>query len=182
MDIAPLTLDGLPVFTPLFGFSNITAPELQVEVHQFEEGNQLFSRKVIKRANVSPMTLTRGATFVDSDFWRWTMASLYGDTKVLFGLPKIGGSSPRRDLLLIHFFSRNPFPGNAASGVVENAVNQSIGPFEFLGRIPARAFLLQGCIPTRYKTGGDFDARSGEVSLMELDIEVERFEQISLTA
>jgi hypothetical protein len=48
--------------------------------------------------------------------------------------------------------------------------------------VPARAFLLQGCVPTRYKTGSDFDANSSDISIQELEIAVESFEEISLAA
>jgi hypothetical protein len=49
-------------------------------------------------------------------------------------------------------------------------------------QVPARAFLLRGCVPTRYKTGSDFDASSGSISIQELEIAVESFEEISLAA
>jgi hypothetical protein len=49
-------------------------------------------------------------------------------------------------------------------------------------QVPARAFLLRGCIPTRYKTGSDFDANSGQISVQELEFAVESFEEISLFA
>lgn len=49
-------------------------------------------------------------------------------------------------------------------------------------QVPARAFLLKGCIPTRYKTGSDFDANSGQISVQELEFAIESFEEISLFA
>jgi hypothetical protein len=53
-------------------------------------------------------------------------------------------------------------------------------PLTHAVRMPARAWLLKGCLPKRYKAGTDFEASSGEVSIMELEVEVERFEEYSL--
>lgn len=55
-----------------------------------------------------------------------------------------------------------------------------IGPFELAQRVPAKCWLLKGCIPTRYKTTSDFDALSGAVGLAELELALEFFEEISL--
>jgi hypothetical protein len=49
-------------------------------------------------------------------------------------------------------------------------------------KVPARAFLLKNCIPTRYKSGSDFDATSGQISIQEMDIQPELIEEISLGA
>ena len=48
--------------------------------------------------------------------------------------------------------------------------------------MPARAFLLKDCIPTRYKMGSDFDATSGQVSIAELEIHPHYIEEIALAA
>ena len=60
------------------------------------------------------------------------------------------------------------------------AVN--FGPFEFTPRLPAKAWLLHDCIPTRFKSGSDFDAASGDVSIAEIEFAPEMFEEISLTS
>lgn len=184
MDIAPIELAALPIFLPLSGFASITAPEIRAEVETIVEGNWIFPRKVIKSASLSAITLTRGVTFFNSDFWRWIMAAIHGDTEVFqtkrLGL-RIGGPTPRRTLMLIHFFSKLPFGGDNGINPDTPAV-ASVGPFEFMARMPARAFLLTGCIPTRYKTGSDYDARSGDISISELEFEFEGLEEIALSA
>src|ERR1700677_1370562 len=113
MDLAPLEQSALPVFTPLFGFSDITAPELQLEIVNISEGNAYFPKKFVKRGSVSPMTMRRGASFIDSDFWRWTVSALSGNTSITSltnatAPYTIGGATYRRNLILIHFFSRLP--------------------------------------------------------------------------
>ena len=240
MDIGPMEALSLPIFTPLFGFSSITAPEITVETQDIVEGNWLYSTKVVKRASVGTFSCTRGATFFDSDFYRWVQAAVHGDTEFfqskgygaaiglataqgvasaaagtavgalggLFGFPRIGGPSYRRDLLLVQTFARsqgtalggsealseiNSQIANLGIGLVSLVATGSIatglanGAAAFAGEgafagIPARAWMLRGCIPTRYKASADFDATSSEVSMMELDFEVDHFEEISLSA
>lgn len=57
-----------------------------------------------------------------------------------------------------------------------------IGPFKFATRIPARAWLLRDCLPTRYKAASDFDASVGAISLQELEVQPESIEEFSLGA
>lgn len=219
-DIGPLNTLSLPVLTPVFGFSQITAPEIAIEIETFKEGNWMFDRKVVKSGSVTPITLSRGVTLFESDFANWAKAALFGDTSQFSSvIPalNVGGPTYRRTLMLIHFFQRttsNPpkgGDGNGPSGAgdAERAALLGVGvgasdalaglalggllfgltrglngllgtPFEFAARIPARAYILYGCIPSRYKAGSDFDATSGDMSIQELELQVEMMEQISL--
>jgi hypothetical protein len=207
-DVAPIDTLALPIFTPLSGFATVSAPEITLETQEIKEANWPFKRHSIKGADVSPITLTKGVTFHNSDFWRWLIASVMGDTEWQLKIPfippsRIGGPTPRRQLVLVHFFARNPFGSlaNAAAAIVggqfESTIATALNPgslptaaasligqfgFDVVARIPARAYVLHGCLPTRYKTGSDFDARSGEVSIAELDIKPELVEEISLTS
>lgn len=229
-EAAPVDPLALPMLTPLFGFSSVTAPEIQTEVEEISEANWYFKKKVIKGASASNITLERGITFYDSDFWRWMIASLTGDlSRARFDLPlpvpasiDIGGVTPRRSLLLVHFMTRLPgrLPdgsdiliqsgleasaaalgssteagGNsaqaaaaglglgAARGLAFSALGKLLGSaFEFAVRLPAKAWLLHGCIPVRYKAATDFDAKSSEVSIQQLELAVEMVEEISLAA
>ena len=170
------------------------------------------------------MTLTRGVTFFDSDFWRWMIASVTGDPqgfqfRSVGSYVSIGGPTPRRTLVLIQFFARNPIGSTSVTGVAQSALvaanaglitaniptnfgkavvgtlaagsavsgftggfNKALGPFEFTARMPAKAWVLHDCLPTRYKVGGDFDAQASDVSLQEIEIVPEMIEELSLTA
>ena len=216
LDIAPIEGASLPIFNPISGFSSITAPGMTLETYEVNEGNGLFHKNVIRKGSIEPMTLTRGVTFWDSDFYRWSVAGLTGDPTGFqtrnIPLLSIGGVTPRRNLMLVHFFAR--YPGLIAAGLsagvmaggipsvgalgagvsiglsaginVAGAVAASalgtlgIGPFEFAPRIPAKAWLLHDCIPTRFKSGSDFDAASGDISIAEIEIQPEMIEEISL--
>lgn len=236
MDVAPIEPLALPIFTPLLGFSAITSPEMTTDVFEVNEANWYFSKKVLKKAAASNMTLTRASSWMDGDFYAWMMAGLTGYTGGQGGpdqIPsgagfaaaqqvaplssslQIGGPTPRRDLLLIHFLSRSPIPapgheiaaaagllavqgiaaangglsvagglaaagGLALAGAAAAGFGASFGPVEFAPRLPAKAWMLYGCVPTRYKAGSDFDATSSAVSLMELEVAVEYWDEISL--
>ena len=131
-DVAPIDAISLPILTPLFGFSSITAPEIQVNTHEITEGNYFFTRKTIKGASVSNITLTRGSAFYDSDFWRWTRAALEGNTQLGNGATgaltggliraQLGGPTPRRTLVLMHFFSKSVVGTALGSGGVGKAL------------------------------------------------------------
>lgn len=220
LDAAPIEPLSLPMLTPLFGFSAITAPEIQVETKEITEGNWYFKRKIVKTADVTPITLERGVTFYDSDFWRWISGAISGTlTNTKIGPVTLGGSlTPRRSLLLVQFMPRPTLTGVA--GLAAGALTQGalatggaalagagssevaaaglttgllggvsaalqgfgIGPFEFTARVPAKAWMLHGCIPTRYKVGLDFDASKATISIQQCEISVEALEEVALVA
>jgi hypothetical protein len=230
-DVAPIEPLALPIFSPLSGFSAITAPEMTIDTYEVKEANWYFNKKVVQSASVASITLSRAAKWFDSDFYSWILTALTGDSggqplaidSSNPGPPSLGqafqrgGPTPRRDLLLIQFLSRTPFPeevsptlaaaaqaalvltvqgvssalGGGAAGVAGAAAgagvagalgagNVGFGLVEFTPRFPAKAWMLYGCIPTRYKVGGDFDASSSDVSIQELEIEYDYFDEISL--
>ena len=129
--------------------------------------------------------------------------------KVANFLTSGGRSSPRRNLLIVQFtninlsnlkasddpmiataqaaglailgaIATNSLGGALGSAALGGAVSVGIGPFQFAKRIPARAWVLQNCLPVRYKSGSDFDASSANVSLQELEVAPESIEELSL--
>jgi len=214
VDVAPISTLALPIFNPFGGFSSISGPEISLTTETINEANWIFDKKVVTGASVGPVTLQRGVTWYDSDFWHWVMASLKGDPEeftagIVPGM-RTGGVTPRRTMMLVHFFSRmmgNPLADPNADlkgtayraglagvgatitgGVAGLSVAGSIGvaagvlgalgfpQFEFAPRIPAKVYILYGCLPSRYKMDGDFDASSGDVSISELEMSVEMVE------
>ena len=215
VDIAPIGALALPVFNPFMGFSTISGPELTVNAETINEANWIFDKKVVTGASCGPITLQRGVTWFDSDFWHWVMASLKGDPEEfsagIVPLLRTGGVTPRRTMMLIHFFNRmignplsdsnrdlkgtvthaaivgagatiggGPVAGLSAAGTLGAAagVMSALGVpnFEFAPRVPAKLYILYGCTPARYKMDGDFDASSGDVSIAELEMNVEMVE------
>lgn len=211
VDVAPVETVGAPLFLPIAGFHSVSMPELTLETQDVMSANSLFHKKTVKKGDVSNITLQRGARFFDSDFWNWAMAALTGDTATPALNFKIGpraggalaGPTPRRNLLLVHFFRNFPLPlgpvpsdaQRVAATVTAGAVTAGLaaaygdaqaalfaaGSFvDAVPKLPARAWLLGGCLPTRYRPGSDFDASSGQISMMELEFAVETMEEVSL--
>lgn len=226
-DVAPVEVLSLPIFHPLSAFSSISSPEINVETTQISEGNWPYTKTVVKGASVGPITMSRGVTFYDSDFWRWVNSAVMGVTggmgvsvgPLAAGIGSVGGATYRRTLLLIHFFRniptrdpnvavgmaagsnvgvtavtgtlvgsassiQNGFMTGAAAGISAGlqVAWGALNPQQFGVKVPARAFLLRNCVPTRYKTGSDFDASSGQVSIQELEVQPEIIEEIALAA
>lgn len=203
MDTAHIGLMQAPIFNPLLGFASISAPALSVETYSIREGNWFLDRHVVQRGSYGTFSVRRAATFYDSDFYQWVMASLSGNVGM-----RVSGVSYRRPLMLIHFFSRNPTggsqtldadsvarakalaitdPSNAGDYRRQQQFNETgiggniaFGPIEFAVRVPAKAFMLKGCVPISWRPGNDFDATDGSVSIAELDFACEMVEEISL--
>jgi phage tail-like protein len=209
------------VFWPLAGFSSITMPEMTIETEEITEGTSNFVHHVLKKASMNALTLTKGVSIFNSDFWRWTVACLLGNnTKQGFaefaaGLAKAAafqGSPPvpgkRRNLMLVHSSGISAeglmlavARGNAADklkavalapalavsaalGKAEEGISKASGGMIELGisSVPGKMYMLFNCLPTRYKPGSDFNAEETAVSIEELDIIFENFEEMAPTA
>jgi len=205
---------GGNAFTPTLGFQGCTSPEITLEMSEIKEGNWFYPHHHIKGATVSPITLSRGIQFFDSDFYKWVLMALQGQGVV------------KRDLLLIHYFAISPLtlaeqavdnpatllnisadvgaagammakivraiPAQAAArlggallgGVAAGAFSKITGvnsPVEFAPRFPAKAWILRGCRPVRWKSTGDFDAMSSDVSVAELEVQPHYIEELAVS-
>ena len=204
----------IPVFTPLFGFSGMTAPKIHAEIETFKDGTYNYSRHVVKGGSVPPVTFTRAASMYDSDFYDWIYYAINGTTLAKSAAGRISESianaipsTVRRTLLLFHF-SRINLASTARSGTAASdqaAINTQavfagialaagggitaaaaigasalgVGPFSFATWMPARAWVLHDCVPVSYSSGSDFNASSGEVSMMTLEVQPEWVEEFS---
>lgn len=199
LDTGPIRRGSLPVLTPLYGFSSISAPSIEAQKEIIRQANSYHGVPVVTGGEEGSITLRRGASFGDIEFYRWILAAITGNpsahpsSAVPFART---GVYLRRNLLLLQFFPRIPFVPNAgtdlntgrnrigSAGGVVGALLESIVPAPFEGgiRIPARGWLLKGCVPVRYRAGSDFDANDASVSLMELELLPEKVEEINLGA
>lgn len=111
------------VLFPAAGFSSITSPELSIETETIVEGTSDFVHTVLKKASTNTITLQKGVTPFNSDFWRWTIACLKGNPTdpsynllaflqdvallaALQGSPPVPGK--RRNMLLLHATGISP--------------------------------------------------------------------------
>ncbi len=100
---------SLPIFTPLFGFSSISAPKIQAEIESFRDGTYNYPRHVVKGGQIPPITFTRAASLYDSDFYDWIYQAIEGQTVAKSLAGRVGGvlgqasGRVRRSLLIFHF-------------------------------------------------------------------------------
>lgn len=161
---------GNPLFTildPALGFSAITSPEVTIEHKEIQPGNWEYKRRAVKTANVSPITMSRGARFYDSDFFVWM-------TNAIKGLQPV-----RRNLVLIHFLGFRPLAQTTGQADKTRYVTE-LGINSIIERMPGRAWFLKGCLPTNYKAGTDFDASSSEVAIQTLEVQPEYIEELTI--
>jgi phage tail-like protein len=100
----------------LFGFSKISAPEINAEVETFKDGTFLYNRTVVKGGSVGSVTFERAASMFDADFYDWIMFTLHGNKdfedggtlgKIASFLTGGGRTTPRRNLLIVQFTNIN---------------------------------------------------------------------------
>ena len=157
------------VFDPVLAFSAITAPEITLELKEVKAGNWEYKRRVVKSADASSINLQRGAQFFDSDFFLWLTNALRGVQPV------------RRNLVLVQFLGHNLVTLNDTTRPGEIEYEGAHPAAAVIAqKIPGRAWMLHGSLPTRYKSGGDFDANSGEVSVQELEVQPEYVEELTV--
>jgi phage tail-like protein len=143
---------------PFFGFASITAPEYTAETTEIKQVNSMFKQYAYTGGSVSPIVLTRGVRGYDDTMWDWMYRAI------------TGLEVTNRHLLLLHFTSINILAG-VTGGWDQSLVEGIELPIEAGMFLPGKAWLLFDSIPTRYKAASDFDAKSGEVSISEIEIQ-----------
>ena len=160
------------VFDPVLGFSSCSMPEINLELREVQPGNWEHKRRVVKKADVGPITLARGARFWDSDFFVWIRNAMRGIQPV------------RRNLVIVQFLGFRPLSQVlAAQGYADggkSVVGPERGTTALVDRFPGRAWWCASCLPTRYKAGSDLDATNSQVSIMELEVQPEHVEELTI--
>lgn len=160
LDILPT--GAYPFFvlgSPLYGFSAITSPEIELQTREIKQVNSMWNGHVYEGGSAGEITLSRGARGNDSTFYDWVKRAIDGFDK------------PNRTLLLIHY---------TRVAIDTPILPSPIDSFQSALRLPGRAWVLWDCLPTRYKSGSDFDATSADVSIMELSIHPHFIQEIVL--
>jgi len=152
------------VFLPVYGFRTCTAPEITVNEKSIKEGTFEYPRYVLQGAEVTPIELTQGTRFFNSDFYDWISKYIRGETE------------QRKNLLIIHYSDIGVLglPGD------QGGLDLGFGVLtDLISRIPARAWMLIETVPTRYKGGSDFDPMGKDISLAELTLRPFYFEEFN---
>ena len=128
----------VPVFSPLFGFSGITAPSIEVETEEIKDGTYQYPRFLVKGATVGSINFQRAATAFDSDFYDWITHAIYGSTisssggslshaiTNVLGAGRTGDSSWRKKLVIIQFTGINVNPSGGPDGLVGAAIQTAV--------------------------------------------------------
>lgn len=161
------------VFNLAYGFRFCSGPEITVDVKEVKEGTYEYKKSVVQGAMAGPITLHQGAQIFNSDFYDWTRSAIKGT------------QSYRRNLMLIQFTDISPFGVGAEGvgplgGLAGGLVNAVLPLNDLIARIPGRAWMLSGCIPTHYKASSDLDPLSSEISIMELTLQPQDIQEFSL--
>ena len=85
----------------------------------------------------------------------------------------------RRNLVLVHFMGYRPL-ANVIPKDTSGSFPDELALTSLVTRLPARGWFLSGCVPTRYKAGGDFDAASSDVAIQELEVQPEYVEEMTI--
>lgn len=164
------------------GFKSCTTPELTVQTQEVREGNFPIPRKIITGGSVNTIIATKGATWYDSDFWRWISRTLMGEGGGLTqGLGYLGTSDSkfRKDMVLMHFMKGTGVPMTFQLPGFEGGLLDG-GDGGKVSLVPVKMWLLKNALPLRYKPGTDFDAENPSVSLAEIEFSYEYFDEISV--
>ena len=181
--------EGSPfVLSPVFGFNSITAPSIQVETFTVKPGNQPFPVHIPKSATVDNITLSRGAFIGDDEFYRWIQKAVYNRGSFYRNLLLIQIHQPYLgdDRSAARIGEVLTYGGAALSALAAGGIAGDVGAAALGGAVAAaggpviavRGWLLHHCMPIRYKAASDFDATSADVSLQELEFEIEWLEQM----
>ena len=134
------------------GFQSVTLPEISADVVEYREGIFKYTKKFQGLPTVSSMTLMRGIALGDTTFFEWIMGGLNG--------------TEYRCNLEVRQFARSSTRSTTQTQVDYDSITNF------------RSLKAYECVPTRVKGMADLDATSADVSMAEVDIELEYFEII----
>ena len=145
------------------GFSAVSTPEVSQDAVEYREGHYVYTQKYVGLPVVSDITMSRGVALRDGAFWQWTRDVIEQ------------GIEYRADLALIHFHRDLKPQVQTQPGIVDPPSAQTNLPTgtDDPGFLEYKLF---DCFPIRFKPSSDLDATASEVSVMELDVAVERFD------
>lgn len=187
IDVTPTSGVTIPnlilALSPQIGFQSVSSPELTLEVKEIKPGNRPHPHKSPKSASYGDIVLSRGVFVGDDEFYKWIRQAQYGRGQY------------KRNLLLVqmHSYSRAERPssrleqiGAASASAVASSSFGAIGDLisgvavesgADISNIASRVWRLDGCFPKVYKPASDFDASESGISVQELTLDVDFFDE-----
>lgn len=137
------------------GFNSCSAPEVQQEAVEYREGHYNYTQKYAGLPTVSDITLGRGVALKQGTLWTWVKDVIEA------------GNEYRADVDIYHIH-RSSKPQTASSSPLQiNTANTNMIKYECLN-----------ALPTGFKSSGDLDATSSDVSIQELTMAIENFDVV----
>lgn len=137
----------LNLASPAAGFNLCTLPDMTIGMVEYQEGIYTYRRKYPGEVTFTPVTLSKGVVKTDSAFFEWVRACAEN-------------KSYRTNITIKHFH--------------RDDVSDTFGG-QFNNSTPSREYQCFNCLPTRVKPGSDFDSLGAEISIEEIDFEIEFF-------
>lgn len=139
------------------GFSACTTPELSTEAVEYREGNYIYTRKFPGLPTMADITLSRGVTRTDTDFYNWMLQAVEGSSTEYY----------RADLEILHY-GRGTLPGADLTSGPATKIPE--------GSVADKTYKVYDSFPIRAKVAADLDATASDVSIAEMDVSYERFQ------
>lgn len=143
---------------PQSGFNTVALPEVTVEVAEYKEGTDIYTRFYPGNPTMNEIDLTRGVARLDSSFYDWVRVVIEGSGEYR---ADIDIKQHHRDTSLVR-----PFP---TTGDAPNLTRINTDT-------PGRIYHVKEAFPTRVKPAADMDSTSSEVSIAEVTVKFEYFE------
>lgn len=140
---------GEPPLLPAAGFNSVTTPEYTVEAVEYREGIYTFTRKFPGLPTTNDLTMSRGVTKKDTEFYDWLTAAIAG--------------AEYRSLITISHYHK------------DDGLNALDGSIALPAGGASKTYVCHEAIPTRVKPAADLDGTAGDVSLAEVDVAFEYF-------
>jgi phage tail-like protein len=143
------------------GFSFVGLPQMTVENVEYKEGIWVYSRKYPGNPSFNTVTMQRGVARGDSSFLNWILRVAEGSGEY------------RQDIIISqlsrdnNLFLRKDGTVESNNLLVNNIIDTTVG----------RQITLHEAFPISHKLGSDLDAKSSDVSIMEIEF---AFEYISV--
>jgi len=157
-----------PFLLPTFGFSSISGIKFSADTKEISPLNSRYTIKVPTKISIDTITLERGISMFDSNFYNWLVAYQNGEAEA-------------RNLLLIHLARVNWAVGFAELKIpaLQWATFPVFGLNIRIDKIPGRVYVLKNCVPVSYEVD-DFNASENEIALQRLELACEIVSEWSL--
>ena len=137
------------------GFAMVSTPSGNIDLGEYREGHYIYTRKQPGIPTMDAITMSRGVTLSDSQFYYWFRTTIEGDGEY------------RADLEIVHY-ARRSTQGTDTLTTNPQGLNAD--------STANKLYTVYEAFPTSFKPATDLDANASEIAIAELTADYERFE------